>query len=210
MTQPFVSVILSGVMKRTIFYLTLLSGIFAGVMAPVAFADEDATPSTEQKVKKSKKSKKDKEDAQDEEDSSDATSVKAALKNVTFLTDDEPSTKAKYYIYLHSASWCGPCKALMPEIVKEYKKMKKKKVEVILIGHDKTADAAVAYLEHYKAGFPGVLSSAPETRSLPGITSPNGIPAATIVDKNGNVLYNGHGKGALEWKKYCKPAKKKK
>ena len=87
MTQAFVSVILSGVMKRTIFYLTLLSGIFAGVMAPVAFADEDATPSTEQKVKKNKKSKKDKEDAQDEEDSSDSTSVKAALKNVTFLTD---------------------------------------------------------------------------------------------------------------------------
>ena len=31
-----------------------------------------------------------------------------------------------------------------------------------------------------------------------------------VKDKNGNVLYNGHGKGALDWKKICKPAKKKK
>ena len=90
-------------MKRTFFYLTLLSGIFAGVMAPVAFADEDATPSTEQKVKKSKKSKKDKEDAQDEEDSSDSTSVKAALKKVTFLTDDKPSKKACKRLYVNAS-----------------------------------------------------------------------------------------------------------
>ncbi len=195
-------------MKRTFFYLTLLSGIFAGVMAPVAFADEDATPSTEQKVKKSKKSKKAKEEA---EDDSEQPSVKAALKELTFLTDDKPSKKAKYYIYLHSASWCGPCKALMPEIVKEYKKMKKKKVEVILLGHDKTADEAVAYLEHYKAGFPGILASDPAGRALPGRDNGNfGIPHATIVDEDGNVLYNGHGKGALEWKKICKSDKKKK
>lgn len=187
-------------MKRTFFYLAMMSGVFAGVMAPAAYADADATPKTEKKVKKSKKS----------EAATSQSAVKAAIKEMEFLTDDKPSSKAKYYIYLHSASWCVPCKALMPEIVKEYKKMQKKKVEIILIGHDKTADAAVQYLEHYKAGFPGVLATSADAKKLPGLTNPTGIPAATIVDADGKVLYSGHGKGALEWKTICKPAKKKK
>lgn len=193
MTQASESDTLIAVMKSTFFYLALLSGIFAGVMVPTALADESPAPKTEKKVKKS-----------------DSSVVKAAIEDIEFLTDDKPSKKAKYYIYLHSASWCGPCKALMPEIVKEYKKMKKKKVEVILIGHDKTPDAAVAYLEHYEAGFPGVLATSPDAKKLPGITAPNGIPAATIVNEDGKVLYSGHGKGALDWKKICKPEKKKK
>ena len=190
-------------MKRTFFYIAMLSGLFTGVMAPAAFADEDATPKTEKKVKKSKKAKSD-------ADTSSKSGVKAVCEEIEFLTDVKPSKKAKYYIYLHSASWCGPCKALMPEIVKEYKKMQKKNVEIILIGHDQTPEAAKDYLEHYGAEFPGVLSSSADAKKLPGITAPNGIPAATIVDAKGNVLYSGHGKGALEWKKYCKPAKKKK
>lgn len=191
-------------MKRTFFYLAMLSGIFAGVMTPAAYADDDATAKTEKKVKKSKTAKV------DSDANSNLPAVKAAIKDMEFLTDDKPSSKAKFYIYLHSASWCGPCKALMPEIVKEYKKMQKKKVEIILIGHDKTADAAVQYLEHYKAGFPGVLATSADAKKLPGLTNPTGIPAATIVDADGNVLYNGHGKGALNWKDICKPPKKKK
>ncbi|MBR4884808.1 MAG: hypothetical protein IKZ33_05790, partial [Lentisphaeria bacterium] len=34
------------------------------------------------------------------------------------------NTKADYYIYLFSASWCGPCCKEMPEIVEHHKKMK--------------------------------------------------------------------------------------
>ena len=86
-------------MKRTFFYIALLSGIFAGVMAPAAFADEDATPKATKKVKKSKKDKE-----EGDKDTSNLPAVKAALKDMTFLTDDKPSKKAKYYIYLHSAS----------------------------------------------------------------------------------------------------------
>ena len=104
MTVIICSAMIRGVMKRSFFYLALLSGIFAGVMVPTALADESPAPKTEKKVKKS-----------------DSSAVKAAIEDIEFLTDNKPSKKAKYYIYLHSASWCSPCKALMPEIVKEYK-----------------------------------------------------------------------------------------
>lgn len=194
-------------MKRNFFYLALLVGIFAGSVTPAAMAEEESAPRTEKKAKKSKSSKKEKSA---ESQSSNLPAVKAALKNMEFLTDTKPSAKAKYYVYLHSASWCSPCKALMPEIVKEYKKMQKKKVEIILIGHDRTADAAKAYLEHYEAGFPGIMASSPATASLPGYSAPQGIPNATIVNEDGDVLYSGHGKGVLDWKTICKPAKKKK
>lgn len=202
MTGRKKSDILRSIMKQTFLYLSLLTGIFAGVMAPAAFAEEDATPKAEKKVKKSKKKKAD--------SSSSSSAVKNALKEIN-LVSGKPSAKAKYYIYLHSASWCGPCKALMPEIVKDYKKMKKKNVEVILIGHDRTADAAKDYLKHYDADFPCILYTDPAVQTLPGYTANfAGIPHATIVDAEGNVLKDGHGREALEWKTICKPAKKKK
>ena len=84
-------------------------------MSPITLADEDPAPKAEKKVKKGKK-----------DEDSPLPAVKAAIQELDFVSG-KPSDKAKYYIYLHSASWCGPCKALMPEIVKDYKKMKKKK-----------------------------------------------------------------------------------
>ena len=171
-------------MKNIFLYLTMLSGMIAGVTTPVCHADEA--------------------------DDSNVPAVKAAVKDIEFLTDDKPMANAKYYVYLHSASWCGPCKALMPQVVKDYKKMKKKKIEVILIGHDNTPEAAKAYLEHYEAGFPCILHSNPAVNTLPGYSPAGSIPQATIVDAQGNVLYSGHGKGVLDWKKICKPVKKNK
>ncbi|MBQ2380887.1 MAG: TlpA family protein disulfide reductase [Akkermansia sp.] len=143
-------------------------------------------------------------ETEDTADDSDKTpAVHAAIAKTKFF-NAKPSKKADYYIYLHSASWCGPCKALMPEIIKEYKKMKRKGVEIILLGHDKTEDAAKAYLKSYKAKFAGVLDNSPDARSLPGYTPASGIPAATIVDKNGKVITSGHGSIVLEWKDHCK------
>ena len=203
LTPALQFVTLCGVMKRTFLYLTLLTGIFAGVLAPAAFADEDAAPKTEKTSKKGKKAKGD-------AGASSLSPVAEALSNIE-LMGGKPLKGAKYYVYLHSASWCGPCKALMPQIVKEYKKMQKKKIEVILIGHDKTPEAAKAYLEHYKADFPCILYTDPAVNSLPGYTANfAGIPHATIVDAEGNQLMDGHGKITLEWKTVCKPAKKKK
>lgn len=115
---------------------------------------------------------------------------KAVGKLKTF--NGKPNKKALVYVYLQSASWCGPCNQEMPEVAKTYKAMKKDgRAEIILIGGDQTEDAAKKFLKKYKAKFPGILATAVNAAELPGFTPASGIPRATMVDGEGNVLADG-------------------
>ena len=128
--------------------------------------------------------------------------VATAIADMKFLVA-KPSKKAKYYIYLHSSSTCVACKSVMPSIVKEYKKMKSKDVEIILLSHDSTEEAAKDYVKSIRAKFPTMMDADENARKLPGYTPVSGIPQAVIVDKNGNVVKQGHGNLVLEWKTLC-------
>lgn len=111
----------------------------------------------------------------------------------------EANLAADYYIYVQSASWCGPCKAEMPELVKIYPQMKAANVELILMGLDGTPAEAKAYLDSYHAPFPGVHFEDPAASSLPGFALSRTVPHATIVDKDGKVIAKGHGSLARKW-----------
>jgi len=150
----------------------------------------------EKKTKKKKKSKK----SADKKTASASAVGKAVGKLKTF--NGKPSKKALVYVYLQSASWCGPCNQEMPEVAEIYKEMKKDgRAEVILIGADKTEDAAKKFLKQYKAKFPGILIGGKNVDKLPGFTPASGIPDATMVDAEGNVLANGFPSTVLpQWK----------
>lgn len=138
------------------------------------------------------------------------TSSSAQAPGIAEVAKDMKSFKgkinanAKYYAYLSSASWCPPCRAIMPDIVKEYRKMKKAGMEVILVCADRTEKDAKGYVKKYRMKFPYVLASDPEVFKLPGFRRPNGIPNVTIVDANGNVITSGHGALLLQWKDYIR------
>lgn len=121
--------------------------------------------------------------------------VGATLKKVDFLSG-KPSTQARYYAFLHSASWCGPCRAIMPQIVTEYKKLKGKKVEVILVSGDQTEEEAKAYAKKYKAKFPVVMPA--NVATVPGYKGASSYPSAIVVDRYGKVIKEGHGSILLE------------
>ena len=125
---------------------------------------------------------------------------KAVGKLKTF--NGKPSKKALVYVYLQSASWCGPCNQEMPEVASVYQEMDKDgRAELVLIGCDQTEDAAKKFLKQYKAKFPGVLSTAKNVDKLPGFTAAQGIPNAIMVDAEGNVLANGFPSAVLsQWK----------
>lgn len=163
------------------------------------------TENYEKKGGAAKKAVEDETEADDEEEKKDdgPGAVVEAMKDVKFL-GGKPSKKADYFIYLHSASWCGPCKAIMPDIVKEYRKMKKAGVEVILMGHDKDEKGVKSYLKSYKAKMPALVSTSDEAKAMPGNKAIGGIPHAIIVDKDGNIVREGHGKIVLDWKEICK------
>ncbi len=141
--------------------------------------------------------------AKDAEEQVELRTVQAAVAAIKPI-QGEINTKADYYIYLASASHCPPCRALMPKVVKEYSKLKRKKIELILLCGDKTEDAAKEYASSYKAKFPVVMFGT--GARLPGYKGGSGIPNATIVDADGKVIDNGHGKIILEWKKTIRKA----
>lgn len=124
--------------------------------------------------------------------------VPAALSGLEYLTRKKPDLKADYYIFLRSASWCGPCRMVMPKIIKEYRKLKRGKVELVLIACEPLKDAK-EYMEHYKAKFAGTAQITGD--NIPGVSfSSGGIPAMCLVDAQGNKLYDGHGSQVLNWK----------
>lgn len=172
-------------------------------------SDEDTPRKKKGKKKKGqKKGKSTKTEAAEKEASKPA--VLAALENFK-VHNAKVNTKAEIYIYLYSASWCRYCCECMPVAVEQYKKMKSsRKVEIILIGGDKTEKEAIQYLKSYKLKAPGIMFDALKATKFQGLPSCGmpGFPAVTVVTKDGKMLANVVGAGQVKevltnWKQYA-------
>ena len=128
--------------------------------------------------------------------------VQKAVKETTFVTGT-PMTDAQHYVYIFTASWCGPCLSIMPRIVEQYAEMKANKVEIIVIGCDRSEKMVKKYIEHYRAGLTAIYVKAPKALTFPGVFMPDAIPFAIVVDANGKVLAQGHASILLKWKELC-------
>lgn len=114
--------------------------------------------------------------------------VAEAVKDIPFITDKKPNPKARFYVYLMSASWCAACNVEMPHVVEEYREMAKKRVEIIYVNGDHTPEAAIAFMKKYKADFPCILTSSPDAAKLPGYSLHSNFPWAIVVNDKGEVL----------------------
>ena len=137
---------------------------------------------------------------------SSSAAVPARLQALTYITDTKPAADAQFYVYLSSASWCPPCRAIMPNIVAEYPAIKAAGGEIILLCCDSTPEAGRGYLKKYEAKFPTVMSDVRTMAGigLPGLQVPRGIPSITIVTPAGELIHAGHAATLLNWKSIIK------
>jgi nucleoredoxin len=95
----------------------------------------------------------------------------------------------RYYLFYYSASWCGPCHAFTPELVKFHRKMKARKAdfEVILYPNDRNLEDEIAYMKEMRMPWPGLSFDHRNAQGLPA-NSYGYIPAMVLVDASGKQL----------------------
>jgi protein-disulfide isomerase/uncharacterized membrane protein len=99
---------------------------------------------------------------------------------------DTAQWKGKVTLVNFFASWCGPCKKEMPELVNLYKAHKAKGFQVISIGVDRQAQASVDFAKGFEVPYPIVTD---EESELMGRFNVYSMPATFIVDRQGVVRY---------------------
>lgn len=194
-----------------LFHLALTAGLLLGVMAPCTAEAQTTALTTEKPAKKTKKKSKPSrhkaasEDGYIKKDSGKVGKIGTMLKEIQTV-NGTPDYSAKVFCFLRSASWCGPCRKLMPSVIQNYPAMRKKGMEIVLIGYDKTPQGVLQYLQSHNAAFAGMHMSEPKLKEIPEL-SPHkqvGIPHVTIMDADGKILYSGHGFELNNWQKYVK------
>jgi len=107
-----------------------------------------------------------------------------------FKTHELVPRPEKFYVFYYTASWCPPCRAYTPDLVKFYQRAKRKgnNFELILISSDREEDAMLKYARDAKMPWPQVdFKKAREVRGKlnHGVT---GIPSVIVCDLEGNVI----------------------
>ena len=134
--------------------------------------------------------------------SSSSSKMAAAIEQTNFITENKPNPKAQYYMFFYTASWCSPCRAVMPKIIAEYAKMKANDyMEIIVISFDDDEPSASAYLSKAGAPFAALMNSSAEPAKLPGcLTDVCSVPHIVVVDSEGKFIYRGHALRYEQWK----------
>lgn len=153
--------------------------------------------------------------AEAKSDTENLPKISTALASVRYITEAKPKLDAKVYFIFQSHSKCGYCVKHTPEIIAQYKRMRGKGAEIVLLNGDVNDEAALKWAE--SAGMTYPVVSPAERRKVPfnfDFTAgpPPPMPLMTAVTADGEPLGQAGGPGVDEllkdWRKLVNKAKK--
>ncbi len=105
---------------------------------------------------------------------------------------DWKSYRGKVVLVDFWASWCGPCRAEVPNVLRMYESYRDKGFDVVGINLDATEDQANGYIDQMELPWPNLFNQDEAAREWEhpmvvyyGVT---GIPRAILVDREGKVV----------------------
>lgn len=99
--------------------------------------------------------------------------------------------KGKVVLIDFWASWCGPCRADMPELVKMYKQYKGKDFEIVGISLDKEQKDWEKGIKELNITWPQISDLKFWDSELSAAYGVRGIPHTVLLDKEGNIVAKG-------------------
>jgi len=88
------------------------------------------------------------------------------------------------------ATWCGPCRAVMPDLVETYEQYHDKGFEIIGISLDKDKSQLEKYMQDIGITWPQYYDGLVWNNKIAKRFGVRGIPHIVLVDKNGAVHFN--------------------
>ena len=96
--------------------------------------------------------------------------------------------KGQYVMIDFWASWCGPCRQEMPNVVANYEKYHAKGFEIIGISFDRSADPWKKAVEQMNMKWPQLSDLGHWQSAAAGVYGINSIPASILFDGSGKII----------------------
>jgi len=99
--------------------------------------------------------------------------------------------RGKYLLIDFWASWCGPCRASLPGIVKVYDKYKDKNFTILSVSLDKDKDHWLAAIKHFGLVWTNVSDLQYWDSKVVKLYGFEGIPFSVLVSPDGHIIAKG-------------------
>lgn len=96
--------------------------------------------------------------------------------------------KGQYVMVDFWASWCGPCRQEMPNVVANYEKYHSKGFEIVGISFDQKADPWKKSVEQMKMKWPQLSDLGGWQSAASGVYGISSIPASILFDPQGKII----------------------